>query len=152
MREPLIGREDHLLASGGRQLIAPDPVLEVVEARHPERAHDGAHRALREEAVDVKGEGEAPTLREQTAAAFLGDIGITSPVMPNHECGQDQDECKDSEPGGKPEIEEDLFDFVVKYTALVAVPIRRDWQAPEVLEGRDLFPAFFFKKVVLDGS
>ncbi len=83
--------------------------------------------------------GEATTVRQQVAAAFAGDIGISTPLIPKDICGADQPECSDALSGGEPEIDARLFEFVVLYTSLVAVPVRRKWQDPDVLAGKALF-------------
>lgn len=83
-----------------------------------------------------------PTLRQQTAGAFLGDIGITSSVFPNRECGPTQSECLSAIDGGEaggPELSDVFLDFVVFYGRTLSVPGRREADDPEVLEGRALF-------------
>lgn len=85
--------------------------------------------------------GEQPTVRAQVAAAFLGDMGITSDPRPTQNCSGAQPECQQALDGGGPEIEAHLLDRVVAYSSLLAVPVRRDWDAPEVLHGKALFRA-----------
>ena len=82
-----------------------------------------------------------PSLRQQNAAAFLGDIGITSDLYPVTNCTPAQSACFDAPSGGSPELTTDKFEFVTYYSRLLAVPARRDVSAPEVLHGRDLFRA-----------
>jgi CxxC motif-containing protein (DUF1111 family) len=84
---------------------------------------------------------EQPSLRQQNAAAFLGDMGITSPLFQQENCTQAQPECMDSLTGGEPELSERLLHKVTVYTATIAVPVRRDWDAAEVLRGQALFQA-----------
>ncbi|MEC7984612.1 MAG: di-heme oxidoredictase family protein, partial [Myxococcota bacterium] len=50
-----------------------------------------------------------------------------------------QELCLSLPSGGEPEIEQDLFDKVVLYTSLLAVPVRRDWEDKSVLKGKALF-------------
>ena len=83
--------------------------------------------------------GEHPTVRQQVGSAFVGDIGITNPVFTTENCAQAQDQCWDLPSGGDPEIEDDLFDKVVLYTSLLAVPVRRNWEDKDVLRGKALF-------------
>ena len=82
---------------------------------------------------------EQPTVKQQVASAFVEDIGITNPVFMTESCGEHQTDCKELPSGGDPEIEQDLFDKVVLYTSLLAVPIRRDWEEKDVLNGKMLF-------------
>lgn len=81
-----------------------------------------------------------PDIAQQTAGAFLGDIGITSNVFPDENLTTFQQTQYGSLPnGGNPEIEADDFDRVVSYMRLLAVPGRRDVNDPEVLQGKQLF-------------
>ncbi|MCB1214510.1 MAG: thiol oxidoreductase [Deltaproteobacteria bacterium] len=82
---------------------------------------------------------EQASVRNQVAGAFLGDIGITSPVNPQNNCPDSQIECQSSPHGGEPEIEEDLFEKVVFYSSTVGVPARRSWDSQQVLAGKALF-------------
>ena len=82
---------------------------------------------------------EAATVRHQVAEAFLGDIGITNPILGTNNCASLQDECREQPNGGEPEIEEDLFNKVVLYSSLLAVPMRRKWDSSEVASGKSLF-------------
>lgn len=82
---------------------------------------------------------EQPTIKQQTAAAFLGDIGITTPLFTNNECTAVQTDCLAAPAGGDPEIDEDKFSKVVVYSSLLAPPGRLDYDDPVVLEGKNLF-------------
>jgi CxxC motif-containing protein (DUF1111 family) len=80
-----------------------------------------------------------PTVEQQVAHAFLGDIGITSPIMTEENCSQSQTGCSAAANGGSPEIEQKLFDDVVFYNSTLAVPVRRGLDDPNVEEGAGLF-------------
>lgn len=80
-----------------------------------------------------------PGLHQQTAGAFLGDIGISSELFPSQNCTEAQAECMDALTGGDVEIDADALDAVVYYSSTLAVPMRRDWLKPEVLRGKALF-------------
>jgi CxxC motif-containing protein (DUF1111 family) len=82
---------------------------------------------------------EQPSVQQQVAAAFLGDIGITSRLFVDQNCLVDQEACMASTSGGDPEIRDDLFDKVVLYSRVLAVPARRGADEPEVLRGKLLF-------------
>jgi len=82
----------------------------------------------------------ATSLKHQTAGAFLGDMGITSPVFPQEDISPAQQRLLGNLPnGGTPEIEEKNLDRVVFYTQTLSVPIRRNWKDAEVLKGKSLF-------------
>ncbi len=81
-----------------------------------------------------------PDLAQQTAGAFLGDIGITNPLFTNENLTAIQAAQYSMLPnGGSPEIEADDLDRVVTYMRLLAVPGRRSVSDPTVLEGKQLF-------------
>ncbi|MDD9936307.1 MAG: c-type cytochrome [Myxococcales bacterium] len=82
---------------------------------------------------------EQPTVLQQSAGAFLGDMGITSRLFPSNNCPAPQLDCASAPSAGEPEIEDDTLDKVGLYTATLAVPVRRDSDDPAVLRGKLLF-------------
>jgi CxxC motif-containing protein (DUF1111 family) len=82
-----------------------------------------------------------PTIREQSASAFSGDIGISTPVLPDGwgECSEVQADCRVAPHGGEPEAEEQVLDLVTFYSRNLAVPARRELDDPQVLRGKRLF-------------
>lgn len=80
-----------------------------------------------------------PSLRQQNAAAFVGDMGITSSMFPDEACTARQEKCLAAPTGPAPQLREALFDQVTYYTHTLAVPGRRDVDAPDVRRGRGLF-------------
>ena len=80
-----------------------------------------------------------PTVEQQTAGAFLGDIGITSPLFPEENCPEAQRECLETLNGGSPEIPDERFAKVVFYTQTLAVPAMRNIDDPQVARGARLF-------------
>ncbi|MBT9560583.1 MAG: thiol oxidoreductase [Myxococcales bacterium] len=82
---------------------------------------------------------DQPSIRQQVAGAFLGDMGITSPVFPEEACSEPQTECRASATGGAPEIEPDAFDKTVLYSSVLAVPVRRRFGAADVVAGEAHF-------------
>ena len=80
-----------------------------------------------------------PTVEQQTAGAFLGDIGITSALFPQENCPEAQRECAETLNGGSPEIPDDRLAQVVFYTQTLAVPAMRNIDDPQVVRGAKLF-------------
>lgn len=78
-----------------------------------------------------------PSLLEQNAAAFNGDIGITSHLFPQEECTQTQTECLANQ--STEDIPVDRLNLVTIYSQLLAVPVRRDFNSPAVTNGRTTF-------------
>ncbi|TXR52070.1 di-heme oxidoredictase family protein [Reinekea thalattae] len=84
-----------------------------------------------------------PTLEQQNAAAFKGDIGITSELMPNDDCSQHQIDCLQKPNGnrqGEPwELQQDVLAAVTFYTRHLAVPMQRHSEDESVKLGQRLF-------------
>lgn len=82
---------------------------------------------------------EQPSVRQQAAGAFLGDMGITSSLFPDQDCTEREIECQSALSGGDPEITDDLLERVVRYSQLVSVPARPDFDDDDVLRGKAVF-------------
>ncbi|MCK6530721.1 thiol oxidoreductase [Myxococcota bacterium] len=66
-----------------------------------------------------------PDLLQQAAAAYRHDMGVGSPLLPDEE--------------GVAEVDGDTLDAAAFYTRTLAVPMRRGWDDPQVLEGERAF-------------
>jgi CxxC motif-containing protein (DUF1111 family) len=82
---------------------------------------------------------EQPNVRQQVAAAFFGDIGITSALFPKHHFNAAQSALSDLPHGGEPEVSDEILDFVTFYAKTLAVPAQRSHDNPAVVAGRLLF-------------
>ncbi|MCA9582342.1 MAG: thiol oxidoreductase [Myxococcales bacterium] len=82
---------------------------------------------------------EQPTSRQQSAAAFNGDLGVTSSMFPQDDCTPPQEDCRGAIAGGTPELDDPLLDDVEAYLMLLAIPVRTRWEDQEILEGKRLF-------------
>lgn len=80
-----------------------------------------------------------PSLRQQNAAAFNGDIGITTTMFVHDDCTPSQQECQQAPSGGTPELEDAKLEQVTFYSRMLAVPARREADAEDVLRGRKRF-------------
>jgi CxxC motif-containing protein (DUF1111 family) len=80
-----------------------------------------------------------PSLYQQTAGAFLGDIGITTSLFREQDCMPSQTGCMDSLGGGDPEISDDDLAKVVLYASSLAVPAMRGVEDPQVILGEKVF-------------
>jgi CxxC motif-containing protein (DUF1111 family) len=78
-------------------------------------------------------------IEQQVSGAFLGDMGITSPLHPAQNCPVVQTDCAAAITGGEPEADQETIDQVAYYARFLAVPARRDVQDGEVLRGKQLF-------------
>ena len=87
----------------------------------------------------------APTVHQQSAGAFSGDIGISTPLFPAHagECTGLQTACQTAPHGGgdsrETEIDQPNMDLVTFYSRNLGVPARRNTGDPQVLRGKQVF-------------
>jgi len=87
-----------------------------------------------------------PTIRSQSAAAFAGDLGISTPLddLPHGDCTENQPECLALPTGeqvrlGATEAPEPVLDLVTFYAQTLGVPQRRDVGDAKVLAGKAAF-------------
>ena len=80
-----------------------------------------------------------PTLKQQSAGAFNGDMGLTSSLFPDESCTDAQDVCKKTVAGDHPDVSDGILDKVVFYSRNLGVPIRQDAKDARVLKGKKLF-------------
>lgn len=81
-----------------------------------------------------------PSLEQQVAGAFRGDIGITSTLFPDEACTETQTSCQiAAKLGGHQSVEipDKLLQLVDDFSRFLAVPPARGLK--EKLEGRELF-------------
>ncbi|SNS53400.1 di-heme oxidoredictase family protein [Antarctobacter heliothermus] len=87
----------------------------------------------------------APTIRHQSAAAFSGDIGISTPLFPAGwgECTEAEANCRSAPHGDGDdrvfEVDAEGLDLVSFYSRNLGVPARRNVEAPQVLRGKEIF-------------
>jgi len=79
------------------------------------------------------------SLREQVAAAFINDIGLSSPVYPEQNCPSIQSGCKEQMTAGKPEITPLRLAATELYLRALLVPARRHTDDPQVRRGERIF-------------
>ena len=82
------------------------------------------------------------TVREQVAAAFSGDIGITSSLRPDTNCPEIQGDCLLAPNGGSPELPDERLDAVTFYTKTLSIPAMRDHEQQDVIAGFEHFNDF----------
>ena len=127
--------EAEILANAAAQAAAPGPVKGV-----PNTVWDDFSQTMRTGRFGWK--ANAATLAHQTAAAFLGDMGITSKQHPVEACTPAQKDCLAAPHGGKdgaPEIDDTTLANVVFYQSALAPAARRNIDDTQVLRGQKLF-------------
>ena len=87
-----------------------------------------------------------PTIEDQAAGAFSGDIGISTPLFPSGagECTERQTACRAAPTGNSAqhvevEAPRKVLDLVLFYSRNLAVPARRDVGDSDVLAGKRAF-------------
>lgn len=80
-----------------------------------------------------------PNLMQQNAAAFHGDLGLTSALFEQENCTAEQTICAELPNGGHHEVTEKVLKFVEFYSQHLAVPARRHIEDPLVMQGEVLF-------------
>lgn len=93
---------------------------------------------------------EHPTVRQQTAAAFHGDIGITSSLFPEPVLTEAQRQQYDLPNGGDPELSDEILDTVVFYGKTLAVPAQRNHDRISIERGFQQFKALGCVKCHVD--
>ncbi|MEY4207270.1 MAG: hypothetical protein RLZZ20_422 [Pseudomonadota bacterium] len=80
-----------------------------------------------------------PSVRQQIAAAFHGDMGVTSWIYPKQNCPPVQQGCKEMLPGDKVELREQMLDDLTFWVMALDAPAPRDQDKVEVKRGERLF-------------
>jgi CxxC motif-containing protein (DUF1111 family) len=88
----------------------------------------------------------AASVIQQSADAFAGDIGLSSPLAPRHwgDCTARQRECLELASGvqkhlGDTEAPDPVLGLVAFYSKNLAVPARRNVSTKDVLKGKEIF-------------
>ncbi len=80
-----------------------------------------------------------PSLKQQAAAAAIGDMGVSTNLFPDQNCPPVQELCRRELPGNVPEMVNHELDALEFWLRGLAVPARRDMQEPQVQRGERLF-------------
>ena len=91
--------------------------------------------------------GGAPTVKEQSAGAFSGDMGLSTPLHPDPwgDCSAAEADCSTAPAGQEPgvrdglEVDSQSLDLVTFYARNLGVPERRNLADPAVLHGKQVF-------------
>ncbi|NIO41183.1 MAG: thiol oxidoreductase, partial [Burkholderiales bacterium] len=80
-----------------------------------------------------------PSLRQQTAAAFHEEIGVTSNVFPQQQCWPIQKACYRAASVSGVEARDEQIELITDYLQLLAPPKQRNSNDPLVVRGKHLF-------------
>ena len=103
----------------------------------PNRVWDAVNRRMALGRFGWK--ANVPTLKQQIAAAALGDMGVNSRLYPEQNCPPVQTVCAKMLPGNVPEIIDHEIDALELWLQALAVPARRDVNDVSVRRGAELF-------------
>lgn len=80
-----------------------------------------------------------PSIRQQIAAAFHGDMGITSPLYLQQNCPPAQQHCQAMPPGDKAELRGYELDEITLWAMALDAPPSRDRDKEHIRHGERLF-------------
>lgn len=138
----------------GLGLIEAIPEQDIVAKEDPDdKDGDGiSGRAQRVWSLENKSvalgrfgwKGGTPSVAQQSAEAFAGDIGIATSLVPrlSGDCTAVQSQCVNAPNGGDKngrELADSMFRLVVFYSQNLAVPARRNANSADVLAGKQIF-------------
>lgn len=133
----------------GAGLLEAIPEAQILERADPDDADgDGIsgrpnrvwdHRERRTVLGRFGWKSNQPDIAHQTAAAFSSELGMSTTLRPGQICTEAQVACRNAPDGGEPEISDEIFERIVRYQRLLAVPARRTLDAAEVRHGAELF-------------
>lgn len=78
------------------------------------------------------------SVMQQSLAAFAGDMGLSSNLVPDTDCTAVQ-QCDRFADGGTPEVSDKIAAFINFYAMSLAVPARREMDNPAIQSGAQLF-------------
>jgi len=137
MTPPLVG-------IGFLDAVPEETMLSIAEKQRaqgfngrPNRVWDAVNKRM---ALGRYGwKANVPALKQQIAAAAIGDMGVNSNLFPEQNCPPVQTICARQLPGNFPEIIDHEIEALELWLQGLAVPARRDVNDPEVLRGAALF-------------
>ena len=131
--------EDEILANA-----APDGTRKDGVSGKPNRVWSREHNRVTLGRFGWK--AGVPTIAQQTAEAFSGDIGLSTVMIPHGsgDCTETQKKCLQAPNGNSRkyqnvEVGDELFKLVTFYAQNLAVPARRNPGDSEVLKGKAIF-------------
>ncbi len=130
---------------GYLEAVSEEDILQIAAAQQAQGLNGRPNRVR----DDVNGrtslgrfgwKANQPSVRQQVAAAFRGDMGITSSLYPTQNCPDIQVHCKAAPPGNQlPELFPDEFDNISFWALALDAPEQRNRHDPAVQRGAKLF-------------
>ncbi|WP_443192204.1 di-heme oxidoreductase family protein, partial [Pseudomonas indica] len=79
-----------------------------------------------------------PSLNQQNAHAFAGDMGLTTALLTADDCTETQTDCRAAPNGGSPEVSDNILASVLFYSRNLGVYARHPVAKPPMLAGKGL--------------
>jgi CxxC motif-containing protein (DUF1111 family) len=133
-----------LIGLGLLDAVAEQTILDIA-SKQKERGLNGRANTVwdainRRPALGRYGwKANQPSLKQQVAAAAIGDMGVASRLYPDQNCPPVQTICRRELPGNVPEIVNHELDALEFWLRGLAVPARRNATEPLVQRGEALF-------------
>ncbi|WP_064033292.1 di-heme oxidoredictase family protein [Methylosinus sp. R-45379] len=125
--------------------------IETMKRIAAEQPAQGVHGVVNEVYDVISGQmvpgrfgwkANSPNLKQQIAEAFIGDLGVTTPLFPEDQCTEQQAACRAATKSkNRPELDAIRLDDIDFFNAHLAPPPRRDTDNPQVARGETLFLA-----------
>lgn len=129
----------------GMGLLEAVPAAEIARRAAANKAHPDGVRGTPRVVGGVAGRfgwrAEQPGVRAQIASALLNDMGLTTSLHPDKNCPPPQAACRAADSGPRPNVPDEALDTMTFYVSTLAVPERRDGEAPAVRRGEKAFTA-----------
>lgn len=138
-------RNTQALVGLGFLEAVPDEALQTLAESQKGMGLNGRLNVVWDDIENAKAYGRfgwkanEPTIPQQIAGAFRGDLGVTSPVYGTENCPDVQKMCKQMPPGNSPELIQSDWDAITFFIRASAVPERRQPDDAAVLRGERLF-------------
>lgn len=136
----------HIIGLGLLEAIAADDILALADPQdHNSDGISGRPNYVKNVLTDSIQLGRfgwkanEPNVRQQVAAAFQGDMGLSSSLFPAENETSNQGKLIQAANGGNPEVSDDILDRVTLYSQVLAVPKRREPNSEKVMQGAQLF-------------
>ena len=133
-----------LVGIGFLEAVAEETILSVAQKQRalnfngrPNRVWDAVNKRMALGRFGWK--ANVPNLKQQIAAAAIGDMGVNSRLYPEQNCPPVQTVCAQQLPGNFPEIIDHEIDALELWLQALAVPARRDVNDVSVRRGAELF-------------
>ncbi len=138
-------RNTQVLFGMGYLEAVPESDLRALAAEQKQYGLNGRLNLVRDDVHKQQALGRfgwkanQPSIRQQIAAAFLGDTGVTTPLYTEENCPPIQVACRAMPPGNRPELLGYNWDQLTFWSAALAPPPVRNASDPKVLRGAELF-------------